>query len=211
MRRSILLLSSLLLLPSALLTPVAAQASEPQIVATDPGPQKVREKRERRKDRDRPEPTREREGFMAQLDTNQGAVILPNGDFIPTLRFGAELGAGVKPEVTLGVRLSMVGYLGPGGRVAGGSDLVATGFVRKGLYLRGGAGAISGIPIQTANDFMLPAFGPLTGIGYEFPFAKKGALAVGADYEARVSTRGDVRQAVFFTLRILAYVGKKVR
>lgn len=211
MRRPGLLLSSLLLFSGTFLTPVAALASDPQVVAADHGPRKVRKKRAHGKDRERPEPTREREGFMAQLDTNQGAVILPHGDFIPTLRFGAELGAGVRPEITLGVRLSMVGYLGPGGRVAGGSDLIATGFVRKGLYLRGGAGAISGIPIQTANDFMLPAFGPLGGLGYEFPFAKKGALAVGADYEARVSTRGDVRQAVFFTLRILAYVGKGIR
>ncbi len=206
-----LLLSSLLLIPGLLAAPRAALADEPQVVATDHGPRKIREKRDRRRDRERPEPTRERLGFMAQLDTNQGAVILPNGDFIPTLRFGTELGAGVRPEVTLGVRLSMVGYLGPGGRVAGGSDLIATGFLRKGLYLRGGAGAISGIPIQTANDFMLPGFGPMAGLGYEFPFAKKGALAVGADYEARVSTRGDVRQAVFLTLRILAYVGKGVR
>jgi hypothetical protein len=157
-----------------------------------------------REHRPPPDP-RERKGFMMSFASKPGSVVFPNG-FVPYMRAGFQIGGGITDRFTLGAELSGTGYFGHKKGSFGG-DLVGTGFLWRGLYLRTGLGAHSGLP-SSAHDYRLvPAIGGLVGLGYEFLLHEHIGLALGGEYDARVLTTGGFRQSASLGLRIAVYLG----
>jgi hypothetical protein len=132
---------------------------------------------------------------MLGFDFRPGLSILHRG-FVPSMRYAFVVGGAITPRTTLHVELAGAQYLGLK-TVGFAGDVVATRFFGRGLFLRGGLGALSHRP-ERADRMFRPAIGGLAGLGYEFDIADgKGImLRLGADYDFRVRTDGLPTHAV---------------
>lgn len=147
-----------------------------------------------------------RKGFYIGATGRVGATLHSQG-FIPSLGQRIEIGAGVTNRITLGFAGGLTRHQGLSKGSAGVIDVVAAGFVRRGLFLRGGLGVTSQAPAR--DRLARPGVGGLAGIGYEFRPLKHMALWLGADYEGRLRTDGFWSQSVVLNIGIRGYFNKK--
>lgn len=186
MRRlsTLLGLSTLML---AVLTPATSEASELSIATDTPR----RPKRE----------TMERKGPIFGVGVSPGFAILPRG-FMPTMRFHGLLGGAITERVMLEMDLGGTRFLG---QKRGGfnGDLVLTGVLGRGFYLRGGLGGTSHSPAVSPQSYR-PGFGGLVGMGYDFDIAdgEGASISLGIDYDFRMRTDGLPSQTVLFGIRV---------
>lgn len=177
----------LLSLLLALLAPGLAQASELSI-ATD-SPRKPRRE------------TMEREGPIFGFGVSPGVSVLPRG-FMPAMRFHGTFGAALTHRVMLEADLGGTRFLG---RKRGGfnGDLVLTGVIGRGFFLRAGVGGTSHSPAIAPETFR-PGVGGLVGLGYDFDIAdgEGASVSLGVDYDARLRTDGRLSQMVLVGLRV---------
>src|SRR5690606_11533260 len=88
------------------------------------------------------------------------------------------------------------------------TDIVATGFIGRGLVLRGGLG-VSSRAIARADPLWRPAAGGLVGLGYEFRLFSNGGLRLGLDYDVRLRVDGRPVQAAFVSLGFRVHPQKR--
>ena len=171
----------------ALLAPTVTHASELSI-ATD-APRKPRRE------------TMEREGPVFGFGVSPGVALLPRG-FMPAMRFHGTFGAALTHRVMLEADLGGTRFIG---RKRGGfnGDLVLTGVIGRGLFLRAGIGGTSHSPAAAGPTFR-PGIGGLVGLGYDFDIAdgEGASIALGVDYDARLRTDGRLSQMVLLGLRV---------
>lgn len=134
------------------------------------------------------EGARDRRGFYAGVGAGFGGTFFWVDDFLPATRLDLALGGGVGKRFTLGLDVHVTPYLSRGGGVAFGGDIEATGYVFRGLYVRGALGA-AGVPRRTHDDpdrkGLTAGLGGALGVGYEFFLNNTSALGVGFTYDAR--------------------------
>jgi len=146
----------------------------------------------------------DRRGFYIGPGLSVGAAFFAS-TFVPNLRLDLALGGGVTKKFTLGVDVNVTPYLSSGRGLAFGGDVEATGFVYKGLYLRGALGA-NGLPSTPDDNSLVVGIGGRFGIGYEFFLNQSVALGVGLDYELRFVPGEDVpRHGGYVGARFLWY------
>ena len=84
-----------------------------------------------------------RKGFYAEIALRPGAVVLRDG-LVPVLRHHFSFGAGLTDRFKLGLNLHIGGYLDNLiKKPVLGSDVVATAYVWRGMYLRAGFGVVA--------------------------------------------------------------------
>jgi hypothetical protein len=150
------------------------------------------------------EGARDRRGFYIGPGLSVGAAFFQD-TFVPNLRLDLALGGGVTKKVLLGVDLSISPYLTSGRGVAFGGDLEVTGFVHRGLYLRGALGA-AGLPDAPHDNGVVVGIGGRFGLGYEFFLNQTVALGVGLDYDLRfVPDESLPRHGALLGVRFLWY------
>lgn len=138
-------------------------------------------------------------GATAQLDWYGGGR-----GFNPNIRWDTEFGwSWTHPdrarEFRAGVDLHLRQYFGrktPGG----GADVVVSGAVGP-VYLRGGVGAMGGVPRSVDVKDFGPAIGGVVGLGLQ---GHREDLygRIGVDYDVRVTTDLEVVQSVFLVARL---------
>ncbi len=130
----------------------------------------------------------------------------PGARLAPAPEFNAIVGGGVTKRFTLGVRMSLAVFAAPkiAGAVAAGGDVEATGYVFKGLYLRGGLGLMA-IPRGWDSKRMTAGPGGRFGIGYEFFLNQTAAMDVGLSYDIRITPEVQPRHSVFLGMRFMFY------
>ncbi len=147
----------------------------------------------------------ERKGLVLGMALSPG--IAQNGrTVIPVTRFRYIIGGGITDRITLTAELGLqknhgfkkVGFV---------SDIVATGYLGRGFFVRAGAGVASQT-VQLARDPLKPGFGGLAGIGYEWRVAEKVGLAFGIDYDVRMRSDRLPAQTLLLGLRIGGYLKK---
>lgn len=156
------------------------------------------------------EEAQDRRGFYIGGGLGFGGTFFAVDDFFPAMRLDLALGGGVTRNFTLGANLHVTPYLMRGIGVAFGGDIEGTGYVWRGLYLRGALGA-SGVPkrdVTRADDDkgLTVGVGGAVGIGYEFFLNATAAMGVGLTYDVRYIP-GDrfPRQTGLVGLRFLWY------
>jgi hypothetical protein len=156
------------------------------------------------------EGAQDRRGFYIGGGLGFGGTIFSRDDFFPAMRLDLALGGGVTRNFTLGANLHVTPYLMRGIGVAFGGDIEGTGYVWRGLYLRGALGA-SGVPKRdvTREDDdkgLTVGLGGAVGLGYEFFLNSTAAMGVGLTYDVRYIP-GDrfPRQTALVGLRFLWY------
>jgi hypothetical protein len=134
------------------------------------------------------EGARDRRGFYVGVGAGFGGTFFWYDDFLPATRLDLSLGGGVSKRFTLGADLHVTPYLSRKGGVAFGGDIEATGYVFRGLYLRGALGA-AGVPRRTTEDTerkgLTAGLGGAVGFGYEFFLNSTAAMGAGFTYDAR--------------------------
>lgn len=155
------------------------------------------------------EGARDRRGFYFGGGMGFGGTFFWYDDFLPAMRVDLALGGGVTKRLTLGANVHVTPYLSRNGGVAFGGDIEATGFLFRGLYLRGALGA-AGVPRRTTDDTekrgLTAGLGGAAGIGYEFFLNSSAALGVGFTYDARfVPGSRFPRQTLLVGLRFSFY------
>lgn len=136
------------------------------------------------------EGAQDRRGFFVGAGVAFGGTFFYYDDFIPASRIDIALGGGVTKRFTLGANLHMTPYLQRGVGVAFGGDIEGTGYLWRGLYLRGGLGA-SAVPKRDATrpdddeKGLTVGLGGAFGAGYEFWLNSTAAMSVGLTYDAR--------------------------
>jgi hypothetical protein len=136
------------------------------------------------------EGARDRRGFFVGAGLGFGGTFFYYDDFIPAMRLDIALGGGITERFTLGVDLHMTPYLQRGVGVSFGGDIEGTGYVWRGLYLRGGLG-VSAVPKRDATmpdedtKGLTVGLGGAFGPGYEFWLNSTAAMSVGLTYDAR--------------------------
>jgi hypothetical protein len=131
----------------------------------------------------------DRRGFYIGGGLGFGGTFFAATDFFPAMRLDLALGGGVTKNFTLGANLHVTPYLQRGIGVAFGGDIEGTGYIWKGLYLRGALGA-SGVPkrdVTRADDDrgLTVGLGGAVGFGYEFFLNATAAMGVGLTYDVR--------------------------
>lgn len=129
--------------------------------------------------------TPNRRGFVLGMRMVSGATLHGPQGFTPITRISYTPGGAITRHFTLGADLGVTA-LWDDKKASFHGDAVGKLFITKGLFLRGSAGVAS--HTYVAGD-RKAAIGGSVGTGWEFPLGKKGFLALGADYDARV--RGD--------------------
>jgi hypothetical protein len=131
---------------------------------------------------------RDRRGFYIGTGVAFGGTFFWYDDFFPAAKVDLTIGGGVTKRFTLGVDLSVTPYLMRKTGVAFGGDIEATGYVFRGLYLRGALGA-AGVPRRGPEDDeakgLTVGLGGAFGVGYEFFLNSTAAMGVGLTYDAR--------------------------
>ncbi len=134
------------------------------------------------------EGARDRRGFFLGAGMGFGGTFFWYNDFLPATRVDFAIGGGVGKRFTLGADLHLTPYLARGGGVAFGGDIEATGYLFRGLYLRGALGA-AGVPRRTPEDTdrkgLTAGIGGALGLGYEFFLNASAAMGAGFTYDAR--------------------------
>lgn len=155
------------------------------------------------------EGARDRRGFFAGVGLGFGGTFFWVDDFLPATRVDLVLGGGVTKRLTLGIDMHVTPYLARNGGVAFGGDVEATGYVFRGLYVRGAVGA-AGVPRRTREDpdraGLTAGLGGALGVGYEFFLNNSSAMGVGFTYDARfVPGNRFPRQTLLAGLRFSFY------
>lgn len=151
------------------------------------------------------EGARDRRGFFIGGGLGFGGTIYWIDDFMPALRTDLVLGGGVTKRFTLGADLHVTPYLTRPGGVVFGGDVEATGYLWRGLYLRGALG-VAGVPKRDHENRDAEGFtvgmGGAAGLGYEFFLNATAAMSAGLTYDARF-VPGDTfpRQALLVGVR----------
>ena len=119
-----------------------------------------------------------------------GLTLQENG-FNPMTRYSLEFGyARVRDDgkrtFRIGPQLHLMHFYGREKVPGGGADIVATGKIGP-MYLRGGLGAIGGLPRATDPDIYAPGIGGVAGLGWEGQWDSTWVRA-GADYDLRLNT-----------------------
>lgn len=111
-------------------------------------------------------------------------------DVMPAARTHFMIGARLARSFVLGTMGHVTLYFDRGQKAGVGLDVIGQIYVVKGLYLRGGAGVISHVPLARDVLTRTPGYGGQVGLGYAFGFPKsKGvALGLGADYDLRITS-----------------------
>jgi hypothetical protein len=151
--------------------------------------------------------TPERKGVNIGAAVRSGAVVLRDG-FVPAIGIDYRIGGGITDRFTLGVEARLQILMGL--KSGGGADIVAERFFGRGVYLRAGVGALTGIPAR-AEVLQRAGFGGQAGAGYEFRPMPRLAIALGVDYDGRVRTDGWYGQTVMLGLRFRGYFNKSRR
>lgn len=157
------------------------------------------------------EGARDRRGFYVGGGLGLGGTFFYYDDFIPAMRMDLAIGGGVTKRFTLGADLHVTPYLQRRVGVAFGGDIEGTGYVWRGLYLRGGLG-VSAVPRRSATmddddtKGLTVGVGGAAGVGYEFWLNATAAMSAGLTYDARFIP-GDTwpRQALLVGLRFTWY------
>jgi hypothetical protein len=131
----------------------------------------------------------DRRGFYIGGGLGFGGTFFAPTDFFPAMRLDLAIGGGVTKNFTLGANLHVTPYLQRGIGVAFGGDIEGTGYIWRGLYLRGALGA-SGVPKRdvTREDEdkgLTVGLGGAAGFGYEFFLNATAAMSVGLTYDVR--------------------------
>lgn len=137
--------------------------------------------------------TPERKGFYGEIALRPGAVVLREG-LVPALRHHFAFGAGLTDRFKLGMSLQLGGYFGAIKKPVLGMDVLATGYVWRGLYLRAGFGVVNRLPLSISSSNTAPGYGGTVGLGYEWTVKKTAGIGLGADFDGRMITRHESRQ-----------------
>jgi len=137
--------------------------------------------------------TPERKGFYGEIALRPGAVVLRDG-LVPALRHHFAFGAGLTDRFKLGMSLQLGGYLGVTSKPVLGMDVLATGYVWRGLYLRAGFGVVNRLPLRIGSSNTAPGYGGTAGLGYEWIVKKTAGIGLGADFDGRLIAPRELRQ-----------------
>ncbi len=148
-----------------------------------------------------------RKGFYIGLGVGTGATLFTNA-FVPSLGYRFDLGGALTHRFTLGFAGGLWGHLGMKKDAAGVLDIVARGYLLRGLFLEGALGATSNAPIPMQPK--RPGFGGFVGLGYEFRPLKVLGVSLAVQFDNRLRTDGRITQAVLLNFGLRAYInGKK--
>ncbi len=139
--------------------------------------------------------TPERKGFYGEIALRPGIVVLRDG-LVPALRHHFAFGAGLTDRFKLGMSLQLGGYLEGNRKPVLGMDVLATGYLWRGLYLRAGFGVVNRLPLAKGLAETRPGYGGTAGLGYEWTVKKGAGIGLGADFDARLISAHQVRHAV---------------
>lgn len=137
--------------------------------------------------------TPERKGFYGEIALRPGAVVLREG-LVPALRHHFAFGAGLTDRFKLGTSLQIGGYLGMNSKPVLGIDVLATGYVWRGLYVRAGFGLVNRLPLRVGSSNTAPGYGGTVGLGYEWVVKKGAGIGLGADFDGRLIAPRELRQ-----------------
>lgn len=137
--------------------------------------------------------TPERKGFYGEIALRPGAVVLREG-LVPAVRHHFAFGAGLTDRFKLGMSLQLGGYFGPINKPVLGTDVLATAYVWRGLYLRCGFGVINRLPLRIDSGETRPGYGGTVGLGYEWTVKKTAGIGLGADFDGRLIAPHQTRQ-----------------
>jgi hypothetical protein len=145
----------------------------------------------------------DRRGFMLGMGLNGGAAIFQNA-VVPGMGVDLTLGGGATKNLTLGVNMNVSKYLTRRDGVTFGGDFEVTGYVFKGLFLRGGLG-VAGVPKTRDTYELTHAAGGKVGLGYELWMNTRWAFGVALNYDLRVDGDAQIRHAVLLSARFLLF------
>lgn len=137
--------------------------------------------------------TPERKGFYTEIALRPGLVVLREG-LVPAIRHHLAFGAGLTDRFKLGMSLQIGGYFGAIKKPVFGMDVLATGYVWRGLYLRAGFGLVNRLPLRIDSSDTAPGYGGTAGLGYEWTVKKAAGIGLGADFDARLIAPRELRQ-----------------
>jgi hypothetical protein len=137
--------------------------------------------------------TPERKGFYGEIALRPGAVVLRDG-LVPAVRHHFTFGAGLTDRFKLGMSLQVGGYFGLIKKPVLGMDVLATGYLWRGMYLRAGFGVVNRLPLRIDSSNTAPGYGGTVGLGYEWTVKKTAGVGFGADFDARLIAAHEVRQ-----------------
>lgn len=140
-----------------------------------------------------------RKGFYGEIGLRPGATVLRDG-LVPAIRHHFTLGAGLTDRFKLGMNLHIGAYLEAIKKPVLGMDVVATGYLWRGLYMRGGFGVVNRLPLAKGSAETKPGYGGVVGIGYEWTVAKAAGIGLGADFDARLIAKNELRRSFFLGL-----------
>ncbi len=140
-----------------------------------------------------------RKGFYAEIAVRPGATVLRDG-LMPMVRHHLTIGAGLSDRFKLGTSFHVGAYLGAIKKPVLGVDVIATGYLWRGLYVRAGFGVVNRLPLLRGSDATAPGYGGLAGFGYEWKMAKAAGIGLGADFDARMIHPREVRHSFFVGL-----------
>lgn len=140
-----------------------------------------------------------RKGFYFEAALRPGAVVLRDG-LVPVLRHHLTFGAGLTDRFKLGMNLHIGAYLEAIKKPVLGMDVIATGYVWRGMYLRAGFGLINRLPVARGSEETRAGYGGAVGLGYEWTVKKNAGIGLGADFDARLIGKDRVRQGFFVGL-----------
>ena len=145
----------------------------------------------------------DRRGFMLGMGLNGGAAIFKDA-VVPGLGVDLTLGGGATKNLTLGLNMNVSKYLTKRDGVTLGGDFEVTGYVFKGLFLRGGLG-VAGVPKNRDTYELSHAAGGKAGLGYELWMNTRWAFGVALNYDLRVDGDAKLRHAVLLSARFLLF------
>ena len=136
--------------------------------------------------------TPERKGFYGEIALRPGFVVLRDG-LVPALRHHFVFGAGLTDRFKLGMSLQLGGYLESNHKPVFGTDVLATGYLWRGMYLRAGFGLVNRLPLAKGSSQTRPGYGGTAGFGYEWTVKKAVGIGLGADFDVRLIDTRQVR------------------
>ncbi len=150
----------------------------------------------------------DRRGFYIGGGLAFGGTFFYVDDFIPATRAELDFGGGITKRFTLGASLHVTPFLKRGVGTAFGGDVEATGYMWRGLYVRGGLG-LAGVPRREEGEDeqgLSMGLGGKAEAGYEFWVSTVTAMSVGVTYDARfIPGSRFPRQTVLIGLRVLRF------
>jgi hypothetical protein len=154
-----------------------------------------------------------RKGLLIGVGVSPGVALLMPRGFVPVTRLHYMIGGAITDRFTLGVDIGGTAILAERtiatkNKFGFNADVVGTGFMGRGFYIRAGLGVASHVPALAFDPFKA-GVGGVAGIGYEFRVLERMGLGLGLDYDLRVRTDGIPAQTVTFGLRIVGYLNKK--